>query len=63
MAQGEALYVDEEEAQVTEEKSLLAPAEPGVGVAEAPTGVVGVSAAPGGEVCAVEAGCLDEACG
>ena len=63
VAEGEAFDVDEEEAQVAEEEALLAPAEPGVRVSEGPSGVVGVSAAPGGEVCAVYAGGLDEACG
>ena len=54
VAQGEAFDVDEEEAQIAEEKAFLAPAEPGVGVSQAPAGVVGVSAAPRGEVCAAE---------
>ena len=63
MAQRESLYIDEEEAQVAEEDPLLTPSEPGVGVSQAPSGVVGVPAAPRGEVCAVEAGGLDEACG
>ena len=61
MSQGEAFDVDEEEALVAEEEALLASAESGVGVSEASSGVVGVPATPGGEVCAVEAGCLDEA--
>ena len=63
VAEGESLDVDEEEAQIAEEEALLAPAEAGVRVSEAPSGVVGVSAAPGWEVRAVEAGCLDEAYG
>ena len=63
MAEGEAFYVDEEQAQIAEEEALLAPAEAGVRVSQAPSGVVGVPAAPGGEVCAVYAGCLDEADG
>ena len=60
MAQGESFYVDEEEAQIAKEEPLLAPPQPGVRVSQAPSGVVGVPAAPGGEVRAVEAGCLDE---
>ena len=48
MAEGEALDVDEEEALVAEEEALLAPTQPGVRVSEAPSGVVGVPAAPGG---------------
>ena len=47
---------------VAEGEALLASAEAGVRVFEAPSGVVRVSAAPGGEVCAVDAGGLDEAC-
>ncbi len=54
---------DEEEAQIAQEEALLAAAEAGVGVSEASFGVVGVPAAPGGKVRAVEAGCLDEADG
>jgi len=63
VAQGKALYVDEEEALVSEEEAFLASAEAGVGVSEAPSGIVGVPAAPRGEVCAVYAGGLDEAGG
>ena len=51
-------YVDEEKALVSEEEDLLAPSEPGVRVSQASSGVVGVSAAPGGEVCAVYTGYL-----
>ena len=41
MAEGEALYVDEEEALVPEVEAVFASADPGVGVAEAAAGVVG----------------------
>ena len=63
MAQRKSFDVDEEEALVSEEEALLPPADTGVGVSEASPGVVRVSAAPCGEVCAVEAGRLDEARG
>ena len=45
VAQGEVLHIDEEEALIVEEEALLAPARPGVGVAEASAGVVGVARA------------------
>ena len=63
MAEGEALDVHQEQVLIAEEEALLPPAEPGVGVSEASSGVVGVPAAPRGEIRAVEAGCLYEAYG
>ena len=63
VTQGEALDVHEEQALISQHESFLASTHPGIRVSEAPPGVVGVSAASGGEVCAVYAGGLDEARG
>ena len=63
VAQGESLDVGEEDGPVSEVESLTTSAEPGVGVSEAPFIVVAASAAPGSEVCAVDACRLDEADG
>ena len=60
---GKPLDVDEEEAQVAEAEALLASAHTGVRVPEASACIVGVPAAPRGEVGAVYARGLDEADG
>jgi len=63
VAQGESLDVGEEDGPVSEVESLGASAEPCVEVTPAPLAVVEASAAPGSEVCAVDACGLDEAHG
>ena len=63
VAEREAFDVHQEEAQVAEAETLRASAYTGVRVSQASACVVGVSAAPGGQVGAVYACGLDEACG
>ena len=63
MAQGEALDVGEDDGSVSEVEASAASTESCVGVSPSPLAIVWASAAPGGEVCAVDACGLDEARG
>jgi len=63
VAQRKALDAHQEQGLVAEIEPLLAAAHPSVRVSEAAAGVVGVPAAPRGQVGAVNARCLDEADG
>jgi len=63
VTEGEAFDVCDEDGSIAEEETLLTSANPCIGVTQALLGVMGVSAAPGSEVCAVDASRLDEARG
>jgi hypothetical protein len=61
MAQRKPLDVDEEQRLVAEDEAPLTPADPCLWVPKALSSVVGVPAAPGRQVGAVESGRLYEA--
>ena len=63
MSQRETLDVHEEETLVAKHESLLSSTHPGIRVSEASLGVVGVSAAPCLEVCAVHTSSLNQSSG
>jgi len=63
VAEGEAFDVCDEDGSIAEVEALPASAQPRVRVAASSLAVVEASAAPGSEVCAVDASRLDEARG